>query len=148
MTRLAWKWHWSGSVWCWHLREAFSACWPPLIAPGSLARPVEQGAQQWVEECNAMMSARIARQPRALGVWTTATCETHEPGGVWDDNVTLNAWSIAEAAQQGSVCAFQCRSPPHGQMVRAVGEFSSSRCTTGRPKFTSGQRRLARPSAA
>lgn len=50
-----------------------------------------------------MMSVCFDRQPQALslGVWTAATCETHESEGVWDDNVTLNAWSLAapEAAQ-------------------------------------------------
>jgi len=55
--------------------------------------------QLWVEECNAKTSALIAGQPRAVGVWPAATCETHEFNDVWDGNVTLNAWSIAEAAQ-------------------------------------------------
>jgi hypothetical protein len=51
-----------------------------------------------------MMSVCFDRQPQALslGVWTAATCETHESEGVWDGNVTLDAWSLAEpeAAQR------------------------------------------------
>ena len=89
------------------------------------------------------MSVLIGCQPRVLGVWTAATCETHELDDVWDGNVTLNAWSIVEAAQQGRVCASRCCSPPHGQMVKAVGELSSNRCTTGRAKSASSQSGLA-----
>ena len=73
-----------------------------------------------------MMSLLNAGQPRTLGVWTAATCETHELDDVWDGNVTLDAWSIAEAVQQGRAGALRCCSPPHGQLVRAVGTSAAA----------------------
>lgn len=48
-------------------------------------------------QCNDECSPR--RSARGLGVWPAATCETHELHGVWDGNVTLSAWSVAEVAQ-------------------------------------------------
>ncbi len=46
------------------------------------------------DECSQCQSA-----PKPWGVWTAATCKTHELHGVWDGNVTLNAWSVARIAQ-------------------------------------------------
>jgi hypothetical protein len=82
-----------------------------------------------------MMSVCFHRQPQALslGVWTAATCETHESEGVWDGNVTLNAWSQEPRSQRlkqrskgapgqrFAVPVLFTRPPPHAApRVRAV----------------------------
>lgn len=100
MARLTWEWSSdSGQSDVGTCGKPFLLAGLPRIATYPLVHTAWRAVQLYVEECNAKMKALIAGQPRALGVWPAATCETHELNDVWDSNVTLNAWTIAEAAQ-------------------------------------------------
>jgi hypothetical protein len=87
------------------------------------------------------MRARRGSAPGAR--WSAATCETHERGEAWDVDVTLSAWTLAEASKGRT-------SRARGVEVRhrdgeELGGLGTPAARRKQPRRASPQSGMARP---